>query len=59
MKNKKLGRPKSNNPKGERIGIRLTKEELEMLDYCCTKLGISKTEVIQKGVKTVYESIPK
>lgn len=59
MNKNKLGRPKSNNPRGERIGIRLTKEELEMLDYCCTKLQISKTEVIKKGVKIVYDSIPK
>ena len=54
----RTGRP-TDNPKDIRVGVRLTKEEKEMLDKCEKELHLSKTEIISLGIKKVYESIKK
>ena len=48
---KKMGRPKSLNPRNIRLEIRLNENENKMLDECVTKLGITKTDVLIKGLK--------
>jgi len=53
---KKIGRP-TENPKTERIGIRITKRDLEILEYCSNVLGDSRADVIAKGIKKVYEEL--
>jgi hypothetical protein len=55
----KLGRPKSENPRSIRIGLRMTQEENRMLEECIKHLHVSKTEIISLGIKRVYESIRK
>lgn len=50
----RTGRP-TDNPKKERVGFRLSDEESRMLDYCCEVFGLSKTEVIRRGIKEMYE----
>lgn len=52
----RTGRP-TENPKDIRIGVRLTKDEKQMLDECERKLNLSKTEIISMGIKKVYETI--
>jgi len=54
----RTGRP-TNNPKSERVGLRLSDEEIKMLDYCCKVLGLSKTEVIRNGIKEMYKKATK
>lgn len=50
----RTGRP-TNDPKKERVGFRLSDEESKMLDYCCKVFGLSKTEVIRRGIKEMYQ----
>ncbi len=54
----RTGRP-TDNPKNERVGIRLSDEERKMLDYCCSVLGLSKTDVIRQGIRQMYEKAQK
>lgn len=53
------GRPKSDNPKSERLEIRLTQKEAQDLKYCADALGLTRTEVINKGVQLVKAEIGK
>lgn len=53
----RTGRPKIDNPKKNQTKIRTTDEELAKIEFCANKLGISKTEVILKGVEMVYTEI--
>lgn len=50
----RMGRP-TDNPKSERVGFRLTEDESAMLEYCCEVLNLTKTEVIRRGIKEMYE----
>ncbi len=52
------GRP-TTNKKTERLEIRLAPDELALMQECADKLGISKTDVINKGVKLVKAEIDK
>lgn len=54
----RTGRP-TDNPKDVRIGIRMTKADEEKLEYCCKVLGLTKTEVIQRGIECVYHEAKK
>ena len=33
----------------------MSDKEIEMLNYCCEVFGLTKTEVIRRGVKEMYE----
>lgn len=48
----RTGRPTSNK-KTERMEVRLTPDEAQLLQECADSLGISKTEVINKGIRLV------
>ena len=52
----KTGRP-TTNKKTERLEIRLAPDELEFMEECSKILNVSKTEVINKGVKLVKAEI--
>lgn len=54
----KTGRP-TTNKKTERLEIRLATNELELIEECSKILNVSKTEVINKGVKLVKAEIEK
>ena len=51
-----MGRP-TNDPKVIRLGIRLTPDEAEALQYCSDKLNIPRTSVISKGIELVKAEI--
>lgn len=53
------GRPKIENPKSERLEIRLTKEEAEDIQFCADKLNINKSEAIKIGIKKLKEELNK
>lgn len=55
----KMGRPLSDNPKGERIGVRLDSNTLKTLDECCTKLEQSRSDVVRTGISLVAEKLSK
>lgn len=52
------GRP-TTNKKTKRLEIRLAPNELALMQECADKLGVSKTDVINKGVKLVKSEIEK
>jgi len=53
----RIGRPKKDNARTDRIDTRLTKEEVEKLNYCCEVLSMTKAAVIRKGINKVYEEL--
>lgn len=53
----RTGRPKSENPKKNDTRIRMTDDEVKMLDYCSEKLGVTKTEVVIKGINMVFSEL--
>ena len=57
MSPKKIGRPKEENPRNKRVEIRLTLEQEKMLIECAEKAGLTKTEVIIKGIELSRKSI--
>ncbi len=52
------GRP-TTNKKTERLEIRLAPNELALLQECADELKVSKTDVINKGVKMVKAELDK
>lgn len=52
----KMGRP-TESPKTNNYRIRMTDEELQKLEECCSRTGLSKADVIRKGIDLVYNEI--
>lgn len=50
MNERKVGRPKIENPKSESIRIRLTKDELNRFEKFAEKKNITKSELIRRSV---------
>lgn len=58
MAEKKLGRPKGSvNPYRE--SFRLSQEDINKIHACMETEGISKTDVIRKGIDLAYHQLPK
>ena len=53
MPGKKRGRPVTENPKSVRVDVRLTSEELQMLDKYCSKAGVSRPQGLRDGIKAL------
>ena len=52
------GRP-TDDPKTSTIKIRLSENDITMLEYCAEKTGLKKSEVIRQGVKELYDRLTK
>ena len=52
----KKGRPTS-EPKTLNTRIRLSEEDVKRLEYCSEKTGLTKAEIIRKGIKEVYAEL--
>ena len=57
MAQKKMGRPKSENPLKDRIFVLVNEETKEQLDACMKALGTTKSDVVRKGIKRIYDSL--
>ncbi len=55
----KRGRPRKENPKNIELGIRLTQQKADDLQQCADLLGITRTEVIERGIELVKKSLRK
>lgn len=53
------GRPPSKDPKRNDTRIRLTDSEAQKLDYCSKMTGMTKADVIRKGIDMVYAEVTK
>ena len=54
----RTGRP-TDNPKKLSTRIRFSESDLKMLEFCCEKTGMKKSEVIRLGIQKVFEEINK
>ncbi len=54
----RTGRP-TTDPKKHDTRIRMSDEDVQILEYCAEKTGLTKAEIIRKGIKTVYEQLKK
>lgn len=55
----KLGSHYRENPKDKLIQVRTDSETLEKLDYVSKNTGLSKSEVVRKGIEIQYEETKK
>lgn len=53
------GRPPSKDPKRNDTRIRLTDNEVQKLEYCSKTTGMTKADVIRKGIDMVYAEVTK
>ena len=54
----RTGRP-TENPKKHDTRIRMSDEDIKLLEYCCEHTGLTKSDVIRKGIREVYNTIKK
>lgn len=54
----RTGRP-TDNPKRHETRIRMSDEDINILEYCCKITGKSKADVIRDGIREVYAKINK
>ena len=52
----RTGRPKSDNPLSVDIKVRVNRETNDKLIEYCEKYGVSRTEVIRKGIDLVLKN---
>lgn len=55
----RTGRPPKENSRDNQYRIRLSDEELQKLEFCCTKTGLNKADIIRKGIEEVYQKLKK
>lgn len=52
----RTGRPTA-DPKSHNTRIRMTDEDVMILEYCAKETGLTKTEIIRQGIREVYAKI--
>ena len=50
------GRP-TEEPKRHETRIRMSDEDIRLLEICCQKTGMTNAEVIRRGIREVYEKV--
>jgi len=54
----RTGRP-TDDPKKYETRVRMSKSDLEKINYCCEKFGLTKAEVIRRGIEAMYQEAQK
>ena len=54
----RTGRP-TTDPKRHETRIRMSDEDVRLLEQCAQIMGISKAAVIRQGIREVYEKVKK
>lgn len=52
----KMGRP-TDDPKRNETRIRMTDEDVRILETCSRELGKTKTDIIRMGIREVYKKV--
>ena len=52
----RTGRP-TTDPKNHETRIRMSDEDVRLLEICCQKTGLSRAEVIRQGIREVYKQV--
>lgn len=56
--NKKIGRPtKLDTSKSEKLNIRLTKQDKQLIQDCADRMNISKSDVIVKAIELLNQTV--
>lgn len=56
----RTGRPiKGASKRDKSLQLRMSREELELLDECAKRLEITRTDVVNKGIRLVKEELDK
>lgn len=55
-KKKKMGRP-TDNPRNQRMSLKLTVDEMSKLKECSEILGEPRVNVISKGIEKIYNQL--
>ena len=58
MPGKKMGRP-TDDPKTYDTRIRLSSNDVLLLNECCRVTGMTKADVIRLGIRKVYDGLKK
>ncbi len=59
MAQKKMGRPKSDNPLKDRIFVLVDEETKAQLKKCTEVLNTTRSDVVRKGIKRIYDDLDK
>ncbi|MDR2558202.1 MAG: hypothetical protein LBC86_01460 [Oscillospiraceae bacterium] len=51
-----MGRP-TDDPKTNQYRVRLSDKDLNMLNFCCENTGLPKSDIIRRGIETVYNEL--
>ena len=51
----KVGRPKSDDPKAERVTVRFQADKLDRLNAYAEKMGLTKTEVLSQALELLLD----
>lgn len=51
--------PDGEKPRAKRYVLRMADDEIERLEYCCKVLGLTKAEVLRRGIDKVFEEAQK
>lgn len=56
----RTGRPiKGTSKRDKSLQLRMSREELELLDECSKRLEMTRTDVVNKGIKLVKKELDK
>lgn len=50
---KKIGRPKSDNPRNKQLKIKMTEQEFQDLNDLAKKKNMTKTEIVMRGIELI------
>lgn len=50
---------RTDDPKIFQTKIRMSEEDIMILDYCVKKTGKTKADIIREGIREVYEKVKK
>ncbi len=53
----RTGRPPKDDSRENQYRLRMSNEELRKLEVCCKKTGLSKADVIRKGIEKIYKEV--
>lgn len=51
------GRPPIEDSRDNQYRLRMSDEELHKLELCCQRTGLSKAEVLRRGIDLVYKEV--
>ncbi len=54
----RTGRP-TTDPKKHETRIRMSDEDVRLLEYCVKETGLTKTKIIRQGIREVYAKLKK